>query len=413
MSISTGRLVRAAGISLQKRRNDEFLLADSISGKQFWVGHTTLEVLNYLDEPRYPDEICTYFEHVRQEDIENLIVYFNEHGLVYDPDDPDYDPSYQLVQPNQTFFNFERLENLPEETSCIAIAGLPFGKGNALSDDCDRAPAVLRRFTNSLNLNLRNQQNIESLQRMFPIPSGPWLEENLKNQLVADAGDLYFYQHELISHSYDKMERLAFEMLDKELIPAFIGGDHSVTLPTLKAIDQKCASFGVIHLDAHTDTYESKIEHSFSQDLPHHHGNFVSKALELENLDSFWQFGIRGWNNLGQEVISEKQHIFYAHEIPYLEEADLDEIPTDIPFWLTLDLDVISPEIAPATATPVPNGLQYQELLKLLQKLLAGKKLIGFDLVEIHPEKDRNQESLHLMTSLLVWLLGYCQTSKD
>ena len=129
--------------------------------------------------------------------------------------------------------------------------------------------------------------------------------------------------------------------------------------------------------------------------------------MELKNIDAFHQFGVRGLSNIGNENVNEKQHIYYNKEVKEIiyESKDVD-LPLNVPYYLTIDIDVIDPSFAPGTSTPVPGGLNHFELINLLQIILKDKNLIGVDLVEINPEKDINSLTVNIGVEIIVFLLN-------
>ena len=136
----------------------------------------------------------------------------------------------------------------------------------------------------------------------------------------------------------------------------------------------------------------------------HHHGNFVNKVLELENVVKYYQFGIRGIiNSTGFE--NKKIILYWAHTLK--ENINQIELPENEYYYITFDIDVIDPSFAPGTATPVPMGLSVFDIHNLFNHLLKNKKIIGIDFVEINPSKDINSTTLNLAIELIFKLLSF------
>jgi agmatinase len=178
---------------------------------------------------------------------------------------------------------------------------------------------------------------------------------------------------------------------------AWIGGDHSVTLPLLRAY---CTGLGrplaVIHFDAHCDTWKDH----FGE--PSGHGTWVYEAIQegLVVKECFVQLGIRsaGLRDAREYVRDQGGLIFTARDLRGLEgPAQLAPVLEAIrgrlaahghpPLYLSLDIDCLDPAFAPGTGTPEPGGLTTNQVLTLLEEL-APLPFVGMDCVEVAPPYD-------------------------
>ena len=212
---------------------------------------------------------------------------------------------------------------------------------------------------------------------------------------LCDAGDLV-----LPNTSLDAM-RAAMMPQVKALIAqhhmAWLGGDHSITLPLLRAYR---AHFGqplaVIHFDAHCDTWEDH----FGE--PSGHGTWVYEAIQegLVVKECFTQFGIRsaGVREAREYVKDQGGQIFTARELRGQESpAQLAPMQQRIrprlsefghpPLYLSLDIDCLDPAFAPGTGTPEPGGMSSNQVFSILEEL-ADLKFVGMDCVEVAPAYD-------------------------
>ncbi|MBE0546604.1 MAG: agmatinase [Rubrivivax sp.] len=226
---------------------------------------------------------------------------------------------------------------------------------------------------------------------------------------LGDAGDLA-----LPNTSLDAM-RAALAPRAAELIGrhhmAWIGGDHSITLPLLRAY---CARLGrplaVIHFDAHCDTWDSH----FGE--PSGHGTWVYEAVQ-EGLvvdACFTQLGIRsaGTRAARDYVRDRGGQIFTARGLRGLESpAQLAPVLASIrdrlaqhgqpPVYLSLDIDCLDPAFAPGTGTPEPGGLSSNQMLTLLEEL-ADLPFVGMDCVEVAPAYDHAELTSHA-AACFIW----------
>jgi len=180
----------------------------------------------------------------------------------------------------------------------------------------------------------------------------------------------------------------AKKVLDAGKIPCIIGGDHSVPLGSLRAVGEKYSKFGVLQLDAHLDLRDSYEGFTFS------HASVFYNALKIESLSTLVQVGIRDYCDEEVEVIQkegERISVFFDHTLKEEQykgknwDAQCEEIVSKLPdnIYFSLDVDGLDPKLCPNTGTPVPGGLDFQQTVYLLKKVVgSGRKIIGFDVCE-------------------------------
>lgn len=181
------------------------------------------------------------------------------------------------------------------------------------------------------------------------------------------------------------------QMLASDALPMLVGGDHSVSLPALRALAQKHGPLAVVHVDAHFDISTAELWGE-----RYHHGTPIRNAIEegLIAQGQLYQIGLRGpWKS------SDEAHLLaefgamrwtaddVGHVGPAAIAGRIREHVADRPVYLTIDIDAIDPAFAPGTGTPVPGGLTARETLALLRGL-AGVRMAGADVVEITPMLD-------------------------
>jgi agmatinase len=179
---------------------------------------------------------------------------------------------------------------------------------------------------------------------------------------------------------------------------AWLGGDHSITLPLLRAYKAHCGQpLAVIHFDAHCDTWTSH----FGE--PSGHGTWVYEAIQegLVRPECFVQIGIRssGQREARNYVADQGGLIFDARslrgqESPAQLSALLDAVRDRMaahghpPCYLSLDIDCLDPAFAPGTGTPEPGGLSTNQLFSILETLTPKLNFVGMDCVEVSPPYD-------------------------
>lgn len=202
----------------------------------------------------------------------------------------------------------------------------------------------------------------------------------------------------------------------------WLGGDHSITLPLLRAYRAHCARpLALIHLDAHCDTWQNH----FGE--PSGHGTWTFEALQ-EGLivpEATIQIGIRssGTKAAREYVNAVGGRVVTARELRGRESpAQLSEVLDDIrrrvaaagnpPVYLTLDIDCLDPAYAPGTGTPEPGGMTTNQVLTIIEEL-AGLAWVGMDCAEVSPPFDHAQlTSNAAATFIWTYLAGQIAKSR-
>jgi agmatinase len=172
----------------------------------------------------------------------------------------------------------------------------------------------------------------------------------------------------------------------------FLGGDHSVTLPLLRAAKARHGRLALIHFDAHCDTWEDH----FGE--PSGHGTWTYEALQEGLVDPARtvQIGLRSsGERAAREYVRDQGGLIYtARELRGKDGGGLASVVSEIrtrlgdtPCYLTLDIDCLDPAFAPGTGTPEPGGMTSSQVLTFLEEL-APLNLIGMDCVEVAPAYD-------------------------
>ncbi|MES2740670.1 MAG: agmatinase [Pseudomonadota bacterium] len=236
----------------------------------------------------------------------------------------------------------------------------------------------------------------------------PHFDTTPREQL-SDAGDLPL-PNTGIEAMRAALMPLALDLLRHHHM-VWLGGDHSVTLPLLRALKQvHGAPVALLHFDAHCDTWTSH----FGE--PSGHGTWVYEALREGLLlpRAVVQIGIRSsGERAAREYVNQAGgRVFTARELRGLESPAqlapvLDEIRARMaaaghpPLYLTLDIDCLDPAFAPGTGTPEPGGLSSNQVLSMIEEL-ADLNWCGMDCVEVAPPYDHAQLTSHA-ASTFVW----------
>lgn len=279
-------------------------------------------------------------------------------------------PRFSAVK---TFFRLPHVEI--DAGYDVGIIGVPYDGSVSYRPGARFAPTRIRE--------------VSSLGRGYHWTRGINFTEKIK---VADIGDCPTVPIDQ-EQTYDLIEKYFSKILELEKKFVAIGGDHSTTLPLLRAQFKKHGQpLSLIHFDAHLDTYPP------AWGCKYHHGAFVRHAVEEGLIDSekSYQIGIRGPLANGDDLDFVKKHRLNVCTMDDIREQGVDhfikKLPefNDKPVYLSFDIDCLDPAYAPGTGTPVPGGMSTYEVQRVLRSLKI-KNLAGADIVEVSPPYDSSE----------------------
>jgi agmatinase len=287
---------------------------------------------------------------------------------------------------------FFRLPELRERRDVdVAILGVPHDGGTTYQPGARFAPYHVRRVS-ALVQGHHPHHNLDVFSRLRCVDGGNVVFPPFDRAAMRAAVEVEV--RELASH---------------RIAPLMVGGDHSITLPALRALAKQLGPLAVVHFDAHLDLSSAD---AWGDD--HHHGTPLRHAVEegLIEVGQLYQIGIRGpRGGSGDDAIARAAHhtIITADAVGEREPkrvcAELRERIGARPVYFTFDVDAVDPAFAPGTGTPVPGGLTAREALALVRGL-AGLSVIGGDVVEVCPPLDHADVTSHLASHLLWEMLA-------
>ncbi len=174
---------------------------------------------------------------------------------------------------------------------------------------------------------------------------------------------------------------------------ALIGGDHSTPLGIITALAET-QEFSILHIDAHCDLRKAY------EDFTYSHASIMFNVLKNKNIKNIVQVGIRDWCQEEHDIITKSKGRVKAYFDENLKNEQYkgkswselcDEMIKNLDqrVYISFDIDGLDPKLCPNTGTPVPGGLEFHQALMLIKKVVAsGRKIIGFDVVEVAPGKE-------------------------
>jgi agmatinase len=230
-----------------------------------------------------------------------------------------------------------------------------------------------------LNQKVRAQANrvIEATESGLSIAQSP--------QLMADLDAVNTACGQMIDWLYDQTTAA----LKQGKRVGVIGGDHSVPLGYLKALAERIPEFGILHIDAHADLRDTY------QGFRYSHASIMNNVLALPQVLKLVQVGIRDLCHDEVALINNSQGRIVTHYdskvkerlyegVPWLQQCE--QIIADLPqqVYVSFDVDGLDPKLCPHTGTPVPGGLELEEVFCLLRQIIrSGRQIIGFDVSEV------------------------------
>lgn len=217
----------------------------------------------------------------------------------------------------------------------------------------------------------------------------PYQEKDLENSKVFDYGDLDFPMGNK-EKVLEIIEDFTTKVVEDNKKPFMLGGEHLVTLGTVRALSKKYENLAVIQFDAHADLREDYLGEKLS------HACVLKRCYDILSPNSIYQFGIRS--------MSIEEHIHSKHVYQERFSANtVSEIVEKLkyrPVYVTIDLDVLDPSVFPGTGTPEAGGLTYKELQEAMLKL-RGLNIVGADINELSPHYDRTDVSTAVACKVL------------
>jgi guanidinopropionase len=281
--------------------------------------------------------------------------------------DPQAQPRYTGIA---SFFRAPPSQSLAETD--IGLIGVPFDGGVTNRSGTRHGPRAVREQSTLL-------RRINAATGVTPFASAR----------VRDLGDCWLEQPYALEGALEEIASFYRMVVDAGVVPLSVGGDHSISLPILRAV-AAARPVGMVHIDAHCDTGDDYMGSRF------HHGAPFRRAVEEGLLDPtrVIQIGIRGTVNdpdmwgfstrSGMRVLSMDE--FADHGWRFAAEEARRAVGRG-PTYLSFDIDSLDPSQAPGTGTPEAGGLTALEAMRLL-RALRGIDFVGGDLVEVSPAFD-------------------------
>ena len=268
---------------------------------------------------------------------------------------------------------FARLPRLDQvEHADIVVAGVPFDAGVSYRSGARFGPTHIREASRLLR------------------PYNPALDVSpFDIAQVADAGDIAANPFN-IGEAIETIQQAALDLTSDGTRLVTLGGDHTISLPLLRAAAERHGPVALLHFDAHLDTWDTYFGAEYT------HGTPFRRAFEegLIDTEALSHVGTRGPLYGKKDLDDDRRFGFGIVTSADVYRQGVDEVVAklrdrigDRPLYVSIDVDVMDPAHAPGTGTPEAGGITSRELLEILRGLV-GLDLIGADVVEVAPAYD-------------------------
>ena len=277
---------------------------------------------------------------------------------------------------------------IPEEygnlsTSKIVIIPVPYDGTSTWQKGADKGPQAFLDASENMEL-----YDIETDSEVYK--EGVFLAEAVTENASPEA-------------MVEAVHQETKKYINRNKFVTVFGGEHSVSIGTIRAFNECFNNLSVLHIDAHADLRK---EYDGST------CNHACAVYEANQTTNLVQVGIRSMD-ISEKRTMNSDKVFFAHDMAineYWMDDVVDQLTDNV--FITFDLDALDPSIMPSTGTPEPGGLLYYETLEFLKKVFEEKNVVGFDMVELCPNE--NEKSSDFLAAKLYYkMLSYKFAKND
>jgi agmatinase len=263
------------------------------------------------------------------------------------------------------------------QESAIVILPVPYDRTSTWMKGADKGPEAIMQA--SVNLEFYDIETDTEVHKHGIFTHEPVREKSSPEALVISV--------------YESVKIL----LSEKKFPVIVGGNHTVSIGSIKAFTERYEKLSILQLDAHSDLrqeYEGSVLN---------HACVMARAREIAPVV---QVGIRSMS-VDELPFADRNNIYPSHILYYdksLYNKALNSLKENV--YVTIDLDVFDPALMPSTGTPEPGGPDYYELLHFLRDVAIAKNIVGFDIVELCPST-ANKMPDFVAAKVIYQLLSY------
>ncbi|HBR53668.1 MAG TPA: agmatinase [Flavobacteriaceae bacterium] len=274
-------------------------------------------------------------------------------------------------------------EHAALETSKIVLIPVPYDGTSTFQKGADKGPDAFLHASENMEL-----YDIETQTEVYR--QGVYLAEAIIENSSPEA-------------VVDEVHKKTKEFILRNKFVTIFGGEHSISIGTIRAFNECFDNLTVLHIDAHADLRKEYEGSSCN------HACAVYEASQTTNLI---QVGIRSMD-VAETTVLDEDKTWFAHDMAtdeYWMDNVIEALGDNV--FITFDLDALDPSIMPSTGTPEPGGLLWYETLDFLRQVFEEKNVVGFDIVELCP-REEDKSSDFLAAKLYYKMLSYKFAGED
>lgn len=390
------RYVRSRRLQIEHQDGASWTITHSVLGTRLQVNKAAYRFLQLFEQPRALEDLAQG-ETVKK--ASPTIERFIRNGFLIEEHHHESISEKIVQRTTPRFFHCPYVAD--SKQADVTFLGVPFDYGNTGAPGARYGPKTLR---NASAADFHYTLDFATQKPRGWYDNG-WGRPILQGITMADAGDIFIFPGESTQRIFEKITEVVEGVLARGSLPAIIGGDHSITYPILAAYK---TDVDIIHIDAHSDFS------SYYPEIEHHHGNVMTRVLQLPHVGRFYQIGIRGTTPYREGKSNPRAAVEISpRSLRQIGIAEaLKQIPKPGQYYVSFDIDALDPRLAPGTSTPMPGGLEYEEAKELLWAIGLNRNCVGFDLVEVNPMRDTNDITSDVGVDLLLTFLAAHFASK-
>lgn len=272
-----------------------------------------------------------------------------------------------------SFGKYPICANIDDLDATFAILGAPYDSSVGFMPGSRLGPRRIREASTQYGRGETGFYNYVTNEQLLDHPG------------IVDCGDadIQAGQHEL---SHKNIEFSVRQILKKGAVPVILGGDHSITIATGRALEELYSKVSIVQFDCHLD-FSEKVGDFYESP-----GSPMRRLSEMNHIGDITQIGIRGMGSSGRKDFDDA--CAYGTLIPAKEvhlstaEQIAAKIKPSDKYYITIDIDGFDMSIAPGTCAPYPGGLLFDEVIDIVSEICKKGDVVGFDVVEVAPQID-------------------------
>ncbi|MBS4021735.1 MAG: agmatinase [Dethiobacter sp.] len=298
-----------------------------------------------------------------------------------------------------SFSKWDICTNLDQLDADVAVIGVPFDQSTQYRSGTRFGPRGIRDGSTIYGFGIGGTYDPE---RDVVFMGDQWK--------FVDCGDVDMI-HGDQGQCHENTRKVIRKIISRGALPVVLGGDHSVTIPVVEAMDD-IGEFTVIQFDAHLDFVDVRGGNRYG------HGSPMRRLSECKHVNGMAQLGIRGIGSSKKSDFEEARKygskIFSVRDVRRLGiKETINQLPKSKQYYVTIDCDALDPSVAPGNGSPSPGGFDYYEMQELLEGIARLGKVVGFDFTEVAPMYDLSGVTNQTAARLILDFAGFILKERE